>query len=79
MVDEELLRQMQKSIDQLAEEVRILKVQLAERQDQVPVKLYTPSIDSHSFIPTACEKCPNHPSNGGSGICHCILGSQVIY
>ena len=23
-----------------------------------------------------CEFCPNHPSNGGSGICHCILGSM---
>lgn len=25
-------------------------------------------------IPATCQKCPNHPSNGGSGICHCILG-----
>lgn len=29
-------------------------------------------------IPEACRYCSNHPSNGGSGICHCILGlSQV--
>ena len=27
----------------------------------------------------ACEQCPNNPNNGGSGICHCILGSPVIY
>lgn len=26
-------------------------------------------------IPAACKGCPNHPSNGGSGVCHCILGS----
>ena len=25
-------------------------------------------------IPTACRTCSNHPSNGGSGICHCIMG-----
>lgn len=30
-------------------------------------------------IPPACRKCHNHISNGGSGICYCILGdmSQV--
>ena len=22
-------------------------------------------------IPACCVKCPNHPSNGGSGICNC--------
>lgn len=27
----------------------------------------------------ACRHCGNHPANGGSGICHCILGNQVIY
>ena len=31
------------------------------------------------FIPEACKTCSNHPSNGGSGICHCILGTQTIY
>ena len=25
-------------------------------------------------IPEACRSCMNHPSNGGSGICHCTLG-----
>lgn len=25
-------------------------------------------------IPNACRSCSNHPSNGGSGICHCIMG-----
>ena len=23
-------------------------------------------------IPEACKSCSNHPSNGGSGICHCF-------
>lgn len=25
-------------------------------------------------IPRSCRFCSNHPSNGGSGICNCILG-----
>lgn len=24
-------------------------------------------------IPTCCQQCSNHPSNGGSGVCHCTL------
>lgn len=31
-------------------------------------------------VPPACRNCSNHPSNGGSGICQCILGQNpVIY
>lgn len=30
-------------------------------------------------IPPACRNCPNHPSNGGSGICFCTLGQQTFY
>ena len=30
------------------------------------------------YIPAACRSCSNHPSNGGSGICHCTLGSPTI-
>ena len=26
-------------------------------------------------IPPACKGCSNHPSNGGTGICFCTLGS----
>ena len=25
-----------------------------------------------------CDKCPNNPSNGGSGICNCVLGQPHI-
>lgn len=35
-----------------------------------------------TFIPqstSACENCLNNPKNGGSGICHCTLGSQVTF
>lgn len=29
-------------------------------------------------IPESCRGCPQHPSNGGSGICFCILGQPII-
>ncbi len=28
-------------------------------------------------IPKACVHCSNHPSNGGSGVCHCTLGNTT--
>lgn len=31
-----------------------------------------------SFQSSACIHCSNHPKNGGSGICHCTLGTPVI-
>lgn len=44
---------------------------------------YTPTcwheISKGMWIPEACRNCSNHPSNGGSGICQCILGQTVIY
>ena len=33
---------------------------------------------SADSIPPACRFCSNHPSNGGSGICHCILGGIMM-
>ena len=33
----------------------------------------------NSFMSDACKNCPNHPSNGGTGICHYILGTQTVY
>lgn len=32
----------------------------------------------YSNVPPSCRKCSNHPSNGGSGICNCILGLQNV-
>lgn len=29
-------------------------------------------------IPEACRNCSNHPSNGGSGICFCTLGTYPV-
>lgn len=30
------------------------------------------------YVPPACKHCSNHPSNGGTGICHCVLGNLQI-
>ena len=40
---------------------------------QLPTKPYFQATN----IPNACRSCLNHPSNGGSGICHCVLGSEI--
>ncbi len=32
--------------------------------------------DDFTIAPPNCVHCSGHPSNGGSGICHCILGGQ---
>ena len=33
----------------------------------------------YAYITDACKHCPNHPSNGGSGVCNCSLGVQTMY
>ena len=30
-----------------------------------------------SFNSAPCRNCLNNPKNGGSGICHCTLGSNI--
>ena len=42
---------------------------------------YTPNMnfDYISTIPEPCKTCPNHPSNGGSGMCNCTLGDTITY
>ena len=32
-----------------------------------------PFVTDESSIPDCCKRCSNHPSNGGSGICNCVL------
>lgn len=44
-----------------------------------PTVLEQPKISCADSINHACENCSNHPKNGGSGICNCILGTQVTY
>lgn len=34
------------------------------------------STDTGAYVPDHCKNCSNHPSNGGSGNCNCVLGSM---
>lgn len=45
-----------------------------EKQEE---SIRIPYYDDNNLVPSACMMCPNHPTNGGSGVCHCILGSQT--
>ena len=36
------------------------------------------NINIYSNVPDACKHCMTHPSNGGNGICWCVLGSYHI-
>lgn len=51
-------------------------IPIKEDKKDIP---YLPDIEEfqfpryNSYIPKCCEHCPNHPSNGGSGICLCTL------
>ena len=42
--------------------------------NQNPIPTYSPlSTPPIDCIPECCRYCSNHPINGGSGICHCVL------
>lgn len=45
-----------------------------ESMERVPYVTDSERMD----VPPNCRYCSNHPVNGGSGICHCILGNQTI-
>lgn len=53
--------------------------EIKELNKKLDLLLEEQSKNSHNLnIPAACQNCSNHPINGGSGICHCILGMQNI-
>ena len=65
----------EQDIQRLNEEVEKLKDEIARLHSIANL-----TADSNTNIPVTCRNCSNHPSNGGSGICHCILGmTQVVY
>lgn len=53
-----------------------------EREKKVKIGLYDDSatlfIPGPYYTSNACKSCPTHPSNGGSGICWCTLGTPKI-
>ncbi len=51
---------------------------LREQRPIIPVNITPISIVGDDGIPPACRGCRTHPSNGGDGICNCILGLPQI-
>ena len=64
----------EQEIQRLNEEVEKLNGEIARLRSIANL-----TSDPTSKILVNCRNCRNHLSNGGSGICHCILGTQVGY
>ena len=50
-----------------------------KREGIVRVPFVENTIDTVKLEQSACDNCSNNIKNGGSGICHCILGQQTFY
>ena len=59
-------------------EVKVSIYEGAADPDAVPNVTLLPWIPPTAAIPKPCQGCPTHPSNGGSGVCHCTLGLAPI-
>lgn len=60
------------------EEVGNELVEVVKRAIKLPTIITTDHMPEMTltYTPDACKACPNHPSNGGSGVCNCIMGTQ---
>ena len=47
------------------------------KQNDVPLTSNDFTVGEYG-LPKYCEGCFNNPKNGGSGICHCILGTPEV-
>ena len=73
--------------EESAKMAEIIREAIADKNPPVYIPQWAPAdqqtqVVSHSTwastIPKACINCSNHPSNGGSGICFCTLGTPEI-
>ena len=77
---------MAKRFDHIENELRSMRAELADIIRDAVVQpntyVYKPTAPTiywpNNGIPEACRSCANHPSNGGTGICHCTLGSPSV-
>ena len=53
--------------------IPVIILAIANGIDNIGINTYT-----STYVPEACKNCPKHPTNGGDGICHCILGGLEI-
>ena len=64
------------SVEQIGNElVNVVKQQMFPKLPDVITTDKTLPV-TYTDIPEACKACPNHPSNGGSGVCFCTLGTK---
>lgn len=72
---------MDNNTENTSNEIKRLNDEIEKLQQEIARLQSIASIvnDPYSNIPANCRNCKQHPSNGGTGICHCILGSQVVY
>jgi len=58
----------------------VLKITMYDKETgkefmDFPITMVTENLNERT---SPCAFCPNNPSNGGSGICNCILGQPQI-
>lgn len=54
-------------------------VKYAKETFNVDIVLNDNTADAFQLFSPICKQCMNNSKNGGSGICHCILGTPIIY
>lgn len=42
-------------------------------KNYIGVPVVKPDISVKEYIPNVCKNCPNLPSNGGNGVCNCVM------
>lgn len=65
-------------VEQIGNElVNVVKKQIFPKLPDVITNEYRPDV-TLTDVPDARKICPNHPSNGGSGVCFCIMGTNKL-
>ena len=54
-----------------------------EQTETIRIPFVEPEVNQANLVTqlnnNACDNCSNNPNNGGSGICHCILGVTTTW
>jgi hypothetical protein len=69
------------TLDTASEQYREISENIARRMTEHIDRMVYDSLDPKLPFNDAASrysKCPNHPNNGGSGICGCTLGTLVV-
>ena len=50
-----------------------------EKTETIRIPFVEPEVNQTILDNNACDNCSNNPKNGGTGICRCISGTQIVY